>query len=241
MNYAVTLCFDGTAYCGWQVQNNAISIQQTVQDAAEKVFGVRPPVTGCSRTDAGVHAREYLCVISGVDAIKEQALPLALNSCLPDDICALKAREVPEDFHPRYHCLEKEYEYVLWNARGKNVFDARVWHCPRPLDADKMHTLAQSFVGKKDFRSYMSAGSKITDTVRTVKYMNVTRDGDYIRINVAADGFLYNMVRIMTGTLVEAAYGRKNRDIETITMARDRNFAGMTAPARGLFLNKLVY
>lgn len=241
MNYAVTLAFDGTAYCGWQVQNNAVSIQQTVQDAAEKVFGVRAPVTGCSRTDSGVHAREYVCVISDVKEIKTDAVPLALNACLPSDISALKARAVPDDFHPRYDCIQKEYEYVIWNSNIKNVFDNRVWHLPRPLDAEKMAVLAQSFVGKKDFCSYMSAGSKITDTVRTVKYMNVTRDGDYIRINVAADGFLYNMVRIMTGTLVEAAYGKKCTDICGITDAKDRSKAGMTAPACGLFLNKLVY
>ncbi len=241
MNYAVTLAFDGTAYCGWQVQNNAVSIQQTVQDAAEKVFGFRPNVTGCSRTDSGVHAREYVCLISDVAEISETGLPLALNSILPNDIAALKAKAVSEDFHPRYSCIEKEYEYVIWNSRIKNVFDNRVWHCPRPLDAEKMAILAQHFVGKKDFRSYMSAGSKITDTVRTVKYMNVTRDGDYIRINVAADGFLYNMVRIMTGTLVEAAYGNKCTDIPAVTAALDRNKAGITAPAKGLFLNKLVY
>ncbi len=241
MNYAVTIAFDGTAYCGWQVQNNAISIQQTVQDAAEKVFGMRPPVTGCSRTDSGVHAREYVCVISGVKDIKTEAVPLALNACLPADISALKARRVPDDFHPRYDCIQKEYEYVIWNSNIKNVFDSRVWHLPRPLDTERMASLAQDFVGKQDFCSYMSAGSKIIDTVRTVKYMNVTRDGDYIRINVAADGFLYNMVRIMTGTLVEATYGKKCTDIRGITEAKDRSKAGMTAPACGLFLNKLVY
>ncbi|MBO5402074.1 MAG: tRNA pseudouridine(38-40) synthase TruA [Clostridia bacterium] len=241
MNYAVTIAFDGTAYCGWQVQNNAISIQQTVQDAAEKVFGMRPPVTGCSRTDSGVHAREYVCVISDVKDIKTEAVPLALNACLPADISALKARRVPDDFHPRYDCIQKEYEYVIWNSNIKNVFDSRVWHLPRPLDTERMASLAQDFVGKQDFCSYMSAGSKIIDTVRTVKYMNVTRDGDYIRINVAADGFLYNMVRIMTGTLVEATYGKKCTDIRGITEAKDRSKAGMTAPACGLFLNKLVY
>ena len=107
MNYAVTLAFDGTRYCGWQVQNNAISIQQTVQDAAEKVFGKRPDVTGCSRTDSGVHAREYLCVISDVHPIDTNALPIALNGCLPRDIAVLNAREVSEDFHPRYHCLQR--------------------------------------------------------------------------------------------------------------------------------------
>ena len=122
MNYAVTLAFDGTAYCGWQVQNNAISIQQTVQDAAEKVFGIRPNVTGCSRTDSGVHAREYVCVISDVAEISETGLPLALNSILPSDISALKAKAVSEDFHPRYSCIEKEYEYVIWNSRIKNVY-----------------------------------------------------------------------------------------------------------------------
>ena len=242
MNYAVTLAFDGTRYCGWQVQNNAISIQQTVQDAAEKVFGKRPDVTGCSRTDSGVHAREYLCVISDVHPIDTNALPIALNGCLPRDIAVLNAREVSEDFHPRYHCLQKEYQYVLWNSRTKNVFDHRVWHCPRPLDHELMHAAAQKLVGKMDFRSYMAAGSKITDTVRTVKYFNVTRDGDYIKLNVAADGFLYNMVRIMTGTLVQSAYGTERyADIEKITLAKDRNAAGMTAPPDGLFLNKLVY
>ncbi len=241
MNYAITLAFDGSNYCGWQVQNNAISIQETVQNAVEKVFGVRLDLTGCSRTDSGVHAREYVCLISDGFEINPNALIPALNGFLPSDISVINAKIAEKDFHPRYSCIEKEYEYVIWNNRVKNVFDTRVWHCYKPLDENMLNELAQNFVGKKDFRSYMSAGSKITDTVRTVKYARVSRDGHYIRFNIAADGFLYNMVRIMTGTLVDAAYGRRCTDIQEVTEAKDRNKAGITAPPNGLFLNKLVY
>lgn len=241
MNYAVFLSFDGTAYCGWQVQKNGISIQQTVQDAAEKVFGLRPDITGCSRTDSGVHAREYLCVIKGVPEIPAEAVPLALCSVLPPDIAATSAAPVPDSFHPRYDCRAKEYEYVIWNSKIKNVFDSRAWHCPKPLDETKMASLARAFTGKHDFSSYMAAHGKIKDTVREIKYFNVTRRGEYVILDVAADGFLYNMVRIMVGTLVHAAYGRTGLSIERITEARDRSLAGPTAPAKGLFLNRLFY
>ncbi len=238
--YALTVAYKGTAYSGWQVQKNAVGVQSVVQDAVEKLFGRRLNVTGCSRTDSGVHAKGYVCHIETPLPFDVNKLPQALNMYLPRDISVLSAREVPSDFHARYSALGKEYVYVLSDIPVRNPFwDGLLYRYNFPVDAEKADKLAQAFVGKQDFRSFMSAGSKITDTVRTVHYFRVKREEDRLVITTAADGFLYNMVRIMVGTLLKAAKGQL--DIPTAIAAEDRNSAGPTAPAEGLYLNRVFY
>lgn len=238
--YALTLAYKGTAFSGWQVQKNAPSIQATVQNAVEKVFGTRLDVTGCSRTDSGVHALGYVCHIAGEKRIDVEKIPLALNMHLPQDISVLEAKEVGDDFHARYSALAKEYVYLIRNSRIRSPFDEGLcYQYPFSVDEAELGRLGKAYVGKHDFGAFMSVGSKITDTVRTVYYFNVSKEGDVLRITVGANGFLYNMVRIMVGTLLKAYKG--DCDIESALSTACRQNAGPTAPASGLYLNKVFY
>lgn len=238
--YALTLAYKGTDFSGWQVQKNAPSIQTAVQNAVERVFGTRLDVTGCSRTDSGVHALGYVCHIVSEKRIDVEKIPLALNMHLPRDISVIQAIEVEKDFHARYSALGKEYVYLIRNSRIRSPFDAGLsYQYPFETDANALHAVGSAYVGKHDFGAFMSAGSKITDTVRTVYYFNVSREGDVLRITVGANGFLYNMVRIMVGTLLKAYKG--DCDIEKALSTACRQDAGPTAPACGLYLNRVFY
>lgn len=253
MKILLKIAFIGTAYCGYQVQPNGVTVQQKLNEAAECLFGYPCDIVGCSRTDSGVHANEFCATVSKKGentldtSIPIERIPLALTNCLPEDICVFSAEWVSEEFHPRYDVKFKEYIYKIWNFPVRNPFLNRLsWHCPKKIDdvmLKKMNEAAEHFVGKKDFASYMASDSKIADTVRTVMLAEVYRENDNIIVfRVRADGFLYNMVRIMTGTLVETAYGKISPDaIDAITQAKDRKKAGLTAPACGLYLNKVIY
>lgn len=238
--YALTLAYRGTNYSGWQVQKNAPSVQAAVQDAVEKVFGRRLDVTGCSRTDSGVHAVGYVCHVESEKLFDVSKLPLALNMHLPRDISAVCARVEADTFHARYSALAKEYVYYIRNSGIRRPFDDGLcWLYPFPLDAGRLNELGHAYVGTHDFGAFMSSGSKIRDTVRTVYYFDVQKTGDVIRITVGANGFLYNMVRIMVGTLLKALCGRC--DISRALAAGARREAGPTAPAQGLYLNRVFY
>lgn len=234
--YVLTLAYRGTSYSGWQVQKNARAVQEVVQDAAEKVFGYRPNVTGCSRTDGGVHALAYVCHIESEKIIAVDKLPLALNMHLPDDVCVRSARTAGADFHARYSAVGKEYMYVIRNSRIKDPFTGGLVAVhPFPIDVTEADKRGRAYEGQHDFGAFMSAGSKITDTVRTVYYFRTVRKGDYVIIYTAADGFLYNMVRIMVGSLL------KDTDILLALETAKRSAAGPTAPAQGLYLNRVFY
>lgn len=237
---ALTLAFDGTRYCGWQAQKNGLSVQTAVCEAAAKVYGALVPVTGCSRTDAGVHARGFVCHMDVPFVIPPDALPLALNRALPPDIAVRAACETDGAFHARYSAAGKEYVYRIRNSRLRDPFEngrALLW--PHPLDAAALDDAAQAFVGRHDFRSCMASGSKITDTVRRVFRFRVRREDEFVTMTVAADGFLYNMVRIMAGTLL--CPGVTAEKITRILDARERGQAGATAPAHGLYLSRVFY
>ncbi len=241
--YILKIAYKGTNYCGWQVQPGKPTVQAAVQAACEATFGAAVSVTGCSRTDAGVHARGFTALVSGdLPEIPINSLPLAINSHLPDDIAVTNADEAKEGFHPRYSALGKEYVYTIHNSRLRDPFSEEYsWLFPKHIDEVKANEICKAFVGKKDFRAFMAAGSKITDTVREIKYFKAERIGDDIIFTVAADGFLYNMVRIMVGTVAEIASGKELMDIESIISSLDRSNAGITAPAKGLYLNKVFY
>lgn len=246
MKIKLILAYDGTAYSGWQVQKNALTVQQVVQDAVERAFGNRYLLTGCSRTDSGVHANDFCCCLDTGEvafSVPTEKIPLALNCFLPDDVAVLSAAYVDEGFHPRYDVKYKEYEYLIWNSPIRNVFLNRKALCyPKRLDEEVMNRAAQMFVGKYDFAGFMSSGSSVEDTVRNIKYFSVERSDDLISIKVAADGFLYNMVRILVGTLIEVSEGKiKVEDIPGIIGRKERKLAGFTAPPHGLYLNKVVY
>ena len=223
-----------------------------MNEAAKRIFGYDCDIVGCSRTDSGVHANEFYITVSkkGEDSIAStipiRAVPLAFNSVLPDDISVLSASEVENDFHARYRVKYKEYIYKIWNSPIKNPFMSDRAYQPSFLISDeaieKMNEAAKHFCGEHNFDSYMSQGSKIVDTRRCVKYAEVAKDGDLVIFRVAADGFLYNMVRIMCGTLLLVASGKiEPKDIDAITEGKDRSKAGMTVPPQGLYLNKVEY
>ena len=233
MKILLRISFLGTEYCGYQVQPNGVSVQQRLNEAAKDLFGYDCDIVGCSRTDSGVHANEFYVTVSKKgESFIETSIPAekvaqAMSVRLPDDISVLSSYEVEDSFHPRYDVVYKEYLYQIWNGRARNPFlNDRSWHCPKPIDDEgllRMQRVANAFVGKKDFASFMAADSKIKDSVRTVTDASVVREGDLIIFKVSADGFLYNMVRIFTGTLVDVAYGRINPDdIDEIIDAKGR-------------------
>lgn len=242
-NLLITIKYDGSAYHGWQVQKNALTVQEVFQNAVEKVFLSRLDVKGCSRTDTGVHANMY-CVSLKTDMdITPYGVIMALNSNLPRDIAVVDCREVDDDFHPRYSCKSKEYIYKIYNGRIRNPFDADyALHYNRPIDAEYLNREAQAFVGKYDYSGFCSANSDVEDTVRDVKSFSVWREGDYVYFKVEADGFLYNMVRIMVGTLLFVNEGKiKEGELKDVILSKDRKRAGKTASPNGLYLNKINY
>lgn len=240
---AITIQYDGTDYHGWQVQKNSVTVQQTFQDAVEKVFGARLDVVGCSRTDAGVHANMYVLTLCTDMNITDEGVIMALNSNLPQDIAVIDCRECSADFHPRYSCKSKEYVYKIYNGRRKNPFLAKyALYYRRPIDAEYLNEQAQAFVGKYDYRAFCSVKTDVEDTVREVKAASVWREGDMVYFKVEADGFLYNMVRIMVGTLLFVSEGKiKSGELKDIILSKDRRRAGKTALPHGLYLNKINY
>lgn len=246
MNILLDISYDGTNFCGFQVQKNGVSVCETLQNALEALFGARPDVKGCGRTDAGVHALHYALNFWADTSIPVEKLPLALNRHLPDAVRVNAARRVPEEFHARYSAHTKTYVYRIWNSPVESPFEAAYHHrISAPLDAAAMDKAAAGFVGTHDFLSLCSAGSSVAakgDTVRTITACKVERQGPLVTITVTADGYLYNMVRILAGTLAEAGRGALDSDaVPAILAGRDRSLAGPTLPAKGLFLKQVDY
>ena len=246
MKILLELTYNGCGFAGYQVQPGKVTVQSALQDAIVAVYGERYPVKGCSRTDAGVHALQYFATFDTEKSIPLDRLPFALNSVIDSRIAVLSARLVDDEFHVRHDVEYKEYEYLVL---AKNIPDpfmnGRVWHFPKKLCDDaleRMKIAAEAFVGRHDFSGFMSAGSDVADTVRCIKYLDITEENGLFRIRVAADGFLYNMVRIIVGTLIEAAAGKINAaDMADIIASCDRSRAGMTAPPDGLYLRKVEF
>ncbi len=243
MKHLLVLSYLGTNYCGFQVQPNGETVQGALGRAAEKIFASPCLVTGCSRTDSGVHANEYLAVIeeNGSSRIPDSAVPRAMNTYLASDISVQKSIRVSDDFSIRRKVIGKEYVYLIWNGETRNPFlsDRALYYFRKP-NIDKMKKAASLFVGKHDFRAFMASGSDIADTVRTITDLRVECEGSLIKIYVSADGFLYNMVRIIVGTLLEVSEGRiLLEDLPSIIDGGERGNAGRTAPPEGLYLNRV--
>lgn len=244
MRYQVTLMFDGSRYSGWQVQENAPTVQGEVCRAARALLDdPSAAVTGCGRTDSGVHAREYVCHIESEKVLDADKIAGGMNRYLPFDISVVRARQAPPGFHARYSCVSKEYEYLIFNGAHRNPFYwKRAYFYPaRRLDEERIARASEELIGSHDFRSFMASGSRIEDTVRTMYGIGVRRDGDFLKMTFCADGFLYHMVRILVGTLLEIDGGKKNESIGRILAKRDRGQAGFTAPPEGLYLNRVSY
>ena len=239
----LTIAYDGRAFHGWQVQNNAATVQACLQEALVSVLGAAPPIKGCSRTDAGVHARRFCVSFPLESSIPCERLVMALNARLPKTVAALDCREVPDDFHARYNALGKQYSYEIWNSPRRNPFlEGLATHYPVRLDEESMHRNGLPLLGTHDFSSFCASGSSVEDTVRTVTHFAVRREDDMVKIEIAADGFLYNMVRIIAGTLIDMERGKISKDsMAEIIEAKDRAVAGFTAPPEGLYLEQVFY
>ena len=247
MKYFAKIKYLGTNFHGFQVQPEKRTVQGELCAAMDAVFGVPCLVTGCSRTDGGVHANEFcLTVENDGGSVPADKLPLAIARFLPEDICLFYAKECDSDFHPRYDAKGKEYLYRILNAKVQDPFETnRAWFLPRLISdegIERMRAAASYIIGEHDFSAFMAAGSDTQDTVRNVDYISIEKDGDIISLKIHANGFLYNMVRIITGTLAEVAFGRfEPKYIKDIIDSKDRALAGMTAPACGLYLNRVDY
>ncbi len=243
-NIRLWLTFDGAAYHGWQSQKNALAVSDVVGGALGGLLGEDIKLYGCSRTDAGVHARVYCASFNTESRMPADRLPYALNFRLPGDIRAVGAQDMPPDFHAQYSCIGKEYVYRLhWGKFDDPFYRGRVYHYRfGALSTKIMDEAAKRFVGTHDFSSCMAKGSQAKSTVRTIKYFSVKEKDKLVEFTVYADGFLYNMVRIMTGTLIEAGRGKLSPDdISAILESRDRRRAGLTVPPHGLYLTKVDY
>ena len=243
-NLLLTISYDGKCFHGWQIQQNALTVQEVFQAALAKIIGDSFDVKGCSRTDSGVHANMYCVSVKTAHPIPCERLKAALNRWLPLSVAVLGCREVGADFHARYSCKSKEYVYKIWNAQVRSPFlDGYALHYRYPLDERLLNEAAQAYVGLHDFTSFCTPDKREQgDLRRNVLHFSVTRDGDMVTMRVEADGFLYNMVRIMVGTLLRIAQGKIAPDgIPAIIERRDRQFAGPTAPPCGLYLNKVKY
>lgn len=242
-NIALLLKYAGTAYHGWQVQKNARSVAQTLEEAAARVVGHGVHMTGCGRTDAGVHAKVYVANFRTDSTIPTDRLPYALNTQLPDDIVVFHAMDVHDGFNAIGSCIRKEYTYQIYNSHIRDPFYVdRVWFYPKHLDETIMAEAAAQFVGTHDFAAVRSVGTDVKSTVRTVHHFEVERQDKLILLRVCANGFLYNMARAMVGTVVYAAEGKLSpADIGRILAEGNRTAAGPTAPPGGLYMTQLWY
>lgn len=237
------MAYRGTAYHGFQRQENAVGIQNVLEEKLSALTDSAVKLNGCSRTDAGVHAREYCFSFETEHAIPCANIVRGMNSLLPDDLAVLSCEEAPADFHARYSCKGKEYMYLILNRREKDPFLADLaLHYPYELDTELIARAAQAFVGRHDFTSFCGTANQKADSFRTIEYFRVEKSENLVKLLVKGDGFLYNMVRIMVGTLIFINEDKLSADsVPRILAALDRNLAGKTAPAHGLYLNKVYY
>lgn len=242
-NIRLILQYDGTNYHGFQIQPSVVTIQGTLEETVKAITGEDVRVYGCSRTDAGVHAVRYSAGFWLSTPIPPEKIALVMNNALPDDIRILSSYEADADFHPRFSCVAKKYRYVINTSPDAGVFTKNYeWQLRKPLDVDAMNTAAAHIIGEHDFRSFMTTGPEMESTVRNVHSLEVVSDGDLVKIYIKADGYLYNMVRIITGTLVQVGEGRMLPDkVKDIIDGKDRSLAGPTAPAQGLALYEIYY
>jgi tRNA pseudouridine38-40 synthase len=242
-NIKLTLEFDGTNYSGWQRQNNVMTVQQKLEEAIESIMGKPVEVTGSSRTDAGVHAKGFIANFHTESTINPYKLMGGINAKLPDDIVVTVCEEADSLFHSRYSSTGKTYSYSIINrsqpaAIGRNY----AFYYRKNLNIQAMEEAAQYFLGTQDFSAFRNLGSTVKTSVRTITSIRMTKEGDLIRIFISGDGFLYNMVRIMVGTLIDVGTGKRNaEDIKKIILSRDRRNAAKVVPACGLCLEKVKF
>ena len=243
MRVKLVVAYEGTNYCGWQIQPNGITIEQVLNETLSSLLGEEITVMGASRTDAGVHSLGDVAVFETHTKMPAEKISFALNQRLPEDIVVQESCQVPEDFHPRFSKSRKTYEYRILNCRFRQPLERRTsYFYHYPLDVRAMQKAAAYLVGEHDFTSFASVHAQTNTYVRMIYALDVVREGDMIRIRVQGNGFLYNMVRIIAGTLIQLGAGiKKPEDMESILAGKDRELAGPTAPAHGLTMIGLEY
>lgn len=242
----LTIEYDGTRYCGWQIQHRhkgSPSIQEILQKVLQTILREKVRLVASGRTDAGVHALAQVAHFKTRASFETKKLQYALNGLLPDDIIISNVADVPADFHSRFNASSKTYRYTILNrAYPSALYRQMVCHCAYSLDINRMRATARFLAGTHDFASFRASASKVKDGVRTIKKISVKKEADFIYIDIEADGFLYNMVRSIVGTLIEVGRGRLSpQRVKEIVELKNRRLAGPTAPARGLCLMKVKY
>ncbi len=239
----LVVAYDGTNYKGWQVQPNGITIEEVLNRELSALLGEPITVTGASRTDSGVHSMGNVAIFDTMTRMPADKISFALNQRLPQDIVVQDSAQVPGDWHPRYQKSQKTYEYRILNRTFRmpmRRFDTYFYH--HPLNVENMRRAAAYLEGEHDFKSFCALGAQVKTTVRTISRCDVTHTGDIITIRVTGNGFLYNMVRIIAGTLIEVGGGKRMpEEMREILAACDRAAAGPTAPAHGLTMIGIVY
>ena len=243
MRIGLKIEYDGTAYGGWQRQKNAPSIQQTIEEALERALGCSCRVIGAGRTDAGVHAYGQVAHLDIETKIPADRFSYILNQKLPDDIRIVQSWQAAENFHARRDAIGKHYRYTIYQAPHASALERnRSVHVPQQLDVKKMQQAAQVLIGEHDFSAFRTVGSNIVGTVRTVYRLEVQQQGQHIYIDIWGNGFLYNMVRIIAGTLIEVGKGKiPVQEMQSILDSKERARAGATAPAKGLAMCEVFY
>lgn len=242
-NIKLTIEYDGTRFSGWQKQINGISVEEIIDTEIKKLTNEGTKLYGSSRTDAGVHAKGQVANFYTSSVIPAERFKPALNGKLPEDIVIVASEEVPLDFHSRFHSAGKVYSYTILNRKTRPAYMKNyAAFCPYELDFKLMERASRFFLGTHDFEAFRSKGGSVKTTVRTIKSIDLKKDDEWIRMLIDGDAFLYNMVRIITGTLIDVGRGRIPWDsIPEIIQSKDRNRAGKTAPACGLCLEKIYY
>ena len=241
-NLLFKISYLGSDFHGWQMQENARSVQGELAKAWQSLTGEKPNIIGCSRTDAGVHANEYFFSVKTESTIPTECFPAALSSAgLPRTISVISCRQVEDSFNARFDSVKKEYIYIFDNSKIASPFNfQRAMHNKYDMDVALMNKAAQHFVGEYDFSSFCASGAQVVSKVRTIYEASVERQGDLVIFKVCGNGFLYNMVRIMAGTLLYVSNGKiLPEDVPDIIASKDRTRAGITAPPDGLYLNKV--
>lgn len=239
----LTVAYDGTDYCGWQIQKNGITVEEVLNRALSRLTGEEITVVGASRTDAGVHARGNVAVFDTDTRIPAERIVYAVNALLPEDVVVVRSEEVPAGWHPRKCVSVKTYEYRILNKEFPDPVRRRdTYFVSFSLDIERMRRAAEYLKGEHDFKSFCSAQTAVETTVRTIYDLDIKKEGEIITIRVRGNGFLYNMVRIIAGTLAGVGRGYfEPEDMERMLEAKDRTKAGVTAPPQGLILVGIEY
>ncbi|MCX7749501.1 MAG: tRNA pseudouridine(38-40) synthase TruA [Clostridia bacterium] len=242
-NIKLVIEYDGTNYHGWQSQNNAVTVQDTVKKAIRELTGAECNLTGASRTDFGVHALGQVANFTTESSVPPSKFCYALNNLLPLDVAIRHSEEVSMDFHARFSSKGKKYRYLIYNASQRSaLMRTRAFYVPYRLNFETMEKAAQAFLGRHDFTAFRASGSDTKTSERTITGVSLVRNGDLIEFEIAGDGFLYNMVRIIVGTLVDVGIGKiPYNGIPEIIEEKNRRKAGRTAPPQGLYLVEVYY